>query len=467
MLIKGVIEKTEGKERETLLRRLYLESPNITEESIDMLKAFITISGSAIIVVNLMKDIVIRRPAKKLNCLNFLMEFCSHDLYEVRQTATQIVMQLHAEEDFKNIIEEYATLYLKFLLNSAPPALLFGEDKGRPRLISVWMEDTVKACLNLFLSILTKNQNLLKTLAEVYVDAKTLVYSNDKPVSVKHTILRELDGPISKISMDSDGLMDLLDDPIEGSETLITRIVHILTDKSFPSEKLVRKVKRLYEERVEDVRFLIPVLNGLSKQEITQCLPKLILLSQGVLKEVFNRLLSAGPNGPMNAPDLMIALHNLDASKTVMQATNLLFKEKIYTQEILAIVLQKLLEQTKIPIMYMRTVIQSLATFPKMIGFVINILQKLITKQVWKQKVIWDGFIKACEKTMPQSYAVMLQLPPQQLNLFLEEAPHIREPLLVHVQNFNENQRAHVSARTMKVLYNDYIKDDSAKKEDE
>ena len=58
---------------------------------------------------------------------------------------------------------------------------------------------------------------------------------------------------------------------------------------------------------------------------------------------------------------------------------------------------------------------------------------------------------------MPQSYAVMLQLPPPQLALFLEEAGQLREPLLLHVQNFNESQRAHVSARTMKVLYNDYI----------
>ena len=170
----------------------------------------------------------------------------------------------------------------------------------------------------------------------------------------------------------------------------------------------------------------------------------------------------------MSAPDLLIALHNLDPDqkmmKVVLQATNLCFKDKAtYTQEVLAIVLQKLMEQTNIPILFMRTVIQSLAMYPRMIGFITNILQRLITKQVWKQKVIWEGFIKCCEKTMPQSYAVMLQLPPPQLAQFLDEAPQIREPLLLHVQNFNESQRAHVSARTMKVLYNDYIKDDSKK----
>merc|ERR1712008_535805 len=101
-------------------------------------------------------------------------------------------------------------------------------------------------------------------------------------------------------------------------------------------------------------------------------------------------------------------------------------------------------------------------------GFVINILVRLINKQVWKQKDVWKGFIMSCEKTMPQSYAVMLQLPPPQLAQFLEEAPQIREPLLLHVQNFNESQRAHVSARTMKVLYNDYIvREDAEENENE
>ena len=101
----------------------------------------------------------------------------------------------------------------------------------------------------------------------------------------------------------------------------------------------------------------------------------------------------------------------------------------------------------------MRTIIQVLKNYPKMIEFVINSLQKLILKQVWKHKLIWDGFIKCCKETIPQSYAVMLQLPPNQLNDFLNRAPTLREPLLEHVQAFNEAQRRHVSANTMAVLY--------------
>jgi hypothetical protein len=88
----------------------------------------------------------------------------------------------------------------------------------------------------------------------------------------------------------------------------------------------------------------------------------------------------------MTPAELLIALHNLadpELVRSVVQATNLCFKEKsIYTHEVLVTVLSKLLEQPNIPILFMRTVLQSLSIYPAMIRFVINILVRLINKQV-------------------------------------------------------------------------------------
>lgn len=44
--------------------------------------------------------------------------------------------------------------------------------------------------------------------------------------------------------------------------------------------------------------------------------------------------------------------------------------------------MQRLMEQTPLPTLLMRTVIQSLSMYPRLIGFVLNILQRLIVKQV-------------------------------------------------------------------------------------
>lgn len=450
-LIQGAIDRTEGAERENLLKRLYLEVPIITEDSIQLLKKFIQQRGTAIVVVNLMKDLVMRRPTKKLNFLNFLLEFCSHDVLEVRETAKETVLQLHADGDFNDIIEDYSVMYLRFLLSPSPPLMLFGEDRGRPAVIMEWTDNIVKVCLYLYLNLLPQNLRLFHHLAEVYVDATA---------DIKRTILRILDVFVRSINIHDPLLLDVIENCPKGSETLVTRIVHILTEKEKPPPGLVEKIRDLYEKRVSDVRFLIPVLNGLSKQEVVAALPKLIALTPVVVKEVFNRLVTAGSSGegPMSPSDLLIALHNIDPAKsgmkTVIKATTLCLQDRqFFTQEVLNIVLQQLMEQPTVPLLFMRTVIQAVSIYPRMIRFVMNILQHLIGKQVWKQPRIWDGFIRCCEKTVPQSYPVMLQLPPSQLKAFLDAAPEQREPLLLHVQNFTESERAHVPAIIMEVLY--------------
>lgn len=64
-------------------------------------------------------------------------------------------------------------------------------------------------------------------------------------------------------------------------------------------------------------------------------------------------------------------------------ATALCLNERtIYTHDVLAVVIQQLVDINPIPVLFMRTVLQALTFYPKMVGFVMNILQRLITKQV-------------------------------------------------------------------------------------
>lgn len=97
--------------------------------------------------------------------------------------------------------------------------------------------------------------------------------------------------------MNSPELLLLVENCPKGAETLVTRCLHILTDKGEkkretimslvmitlmyvkhlkkkmnlffppvpPSPELVERVRDLYHKRVPDVRFLIPVINGLEK----------------------------------------------------------------------------------------------------------------------------------------------------------------------------------------------------------
>lgn len=183
------------------------------------------------------------------------------------------------------------------------------------------------------------------------------------------------------------------------------------------------------------------------------------------------------------------------SSVHIFPATGLCFGERnIYTAEVLAFVLQQLMEQPTLPTLFMRTVIQTLTHYPKLLGFIMNVLQRLISRQVgikfvskaccskvyfitiilvvlkienilsfecipqpydhvschsykscyilqvWKQRKVWEGFIKCCQRAGAQSFTVLLQLPPPQLADVFSVAPDLRSRLLAHIATLTENQ---------------------------
>jgi symplekin len=74
--------------------------------------------------------------------------------------------------------------------------------------------------------------------------------------------------------------------------------------------------------------------------------------------------------------------------------------------------------------------------------------------QVWTQKKVWEGFIKCCQRTRPQSFVVLLQLPAVQLGNVFETCPEMKEPLHQHVLELAPNQRAHLPRSVLAVLEN-------------
>lgn len=155
--------------------------------------------------------------------------------------------------------------------------------------------------------------------------------------------------------------------------------------------------------------------------------------------------------------ELLVALHTLDPAKIelkfVVKATSMCLAEtERYTQDVLAIVLQQLVDFTPLPTLLMRTILQSLKLYPRLSSFVVNLLQRMIQKQVWKQKVIWEGFLKCCQGLKPASFPVLLSLPPAQLRDALNACPELRQPLLEHANEVIEKQNVPVSKIIMDVL---------------
>ncbi|THD24101.1 Symplekin [Fasciola hepatica] len=137
----------------------------------------------------------------------------------------------------------------------------------------------------------------------------------------------------------------------------------------------------------------------------------------------------------------------------ILHACRVCFAERrLFTQERLSMAIGQLLEQPVLPTLFMRTVMQALALHPRLAGYVINVLVRLIRKQVWKSKQLWDGFIRCCIKLRPQSYQVLLQLPPERLESVFQREPSMRAQVRRHVENFSSAQRVHISKSIIAVL---------------
>ncbi|KAM7359975.1 symplekin scaffold protein [Cochliomyia hominivorax] len=455
-IINGIISKCELRDKILLLKRVYLESPLLPDEALKPLLQLILSEDYAAYGLDLLKDLAILRPPRKAKFLRHLLNFCVHERIDIREKALEHIITLYNNHKLlTGRIDEFALEWSSYLEKENPPANIYGEEYGRPSEETAWREEIAKICLIMLLTLVPYKP-------ELYLDKLTQIYSNTS-ADLKRTILRSIDSAIKKLGPENVLLLKLIEDAPKGCETLIIRIIYILTERQATAHPdLVTKVKDLYNNKIKDVRVLIPILSGLTKQEILTALPKLIKLNQVVVKEVFNRLLCIGAefanqNMATTPTDILVALHNIDINecdlKCIVKATSLCLTEKeIFTQDVLVGVLQQLVEIVPIPTLLMRTIIQSLTLYPRIANFVLTLLQRLILKQVWRQKVIWEGFLKCLQRLKPSSLPVMLHLPPQQLMQALEQCPDLRQPLIEYAQSIEEEPMSGITPQIMDII---------------
>uniref|UniRef100_G1QPK8 Symplekin scaffold protein n=1 Tax=Nomascus leucogenys TaxID=61853 RepID=G1QPK8_NOMLE len=444
-LLSGLQEKPDQKDG--IFTKVVLEAPLITESALEVVRKYCEDESRTYLGMSTLRDLIFKRPSRQFQYLHVLLDLSSHEKDKVRSQALLFIKRMYEKEQLREYVEKFALNYLQLLVHPNPPSVLFGADKDT-EVAAPWTEETVKQCLYLYLALLPQNHKLIHELAAVYTEAIA---------DIKRTVLRVIEQPIRGMGMNSPELLLLVENCPKGAETLVTRCLHSLTDKVPPSPELVKRVRDLYHKRLPDVRFLIPVLNGLEKvwswRPVCPCY--LGHVGLGGAGQHGNSALS-----PLNPGELLIALHNIDSvkcdMKSIIKATNLCFAERnVYTSEVLAVVMQQLMEQSPLPMLLMRTVIQSLTMYPRLGGFVMNILSRLIMKQVTHPRPPRVGGLhQVCQRTKPQSFQVILQLPPQQLGAVFDKCPELREPLLgpCPAPFVLSTQQAHIPNSIMTIL---------------
>ncbi|KAH9300844.1 hypothetical protein KI387_012427, partial [Taxus chinensis] len=319
-----------------------------------------------------------------------------------------------------------------------------------PRHSSTVSMAKAQRCMSLYFALCSKKHALLQQVFIIYAQA---------PKSVKQAVHRHIPTLVRAIGSSSSELLQIISDPPQGSESILMQVLHILTEGTTPSRDLIETVKQLYETKLKDAGILIPMLSSLSKDEVLPIFPRLVDLPLDKFQNALARILQGSVHtGPALTPaEVLIAIHGIDPEKDriplkkITDACSACFEQRtVFTQQVLAKVLNQLVEQTPLPLLFMRTVIQAIGAFPALVDFVMEILSRLVSKQIWKLPKLWVGFLKCAYQTKPHSFHVLLQLPAPQLENALNRHPTLRAPLASYASQ--PNIRSTVPRTTLVVL---------------
>ncbi|WOL01913.1 hypothetical protein Cni_G10632 [Canna indica] len=409
-------------------------------------------------------NLISLRPSSRDRCLLIALQSAVHPAEEVRMKAIRLVAnKLFPMSSISQKIEDFAREKLHSVIDDLPAmehmetdesTSGFQEDLGKPSIggqqskngqtSSSQLDQNVmssliseaRRCMSLYFAICTKKHSLLR---EIFIIYKSI------SKAAKEAVHRHIPILVRTIGS-SPELLTIVSDPPVGSENLLMQVLHTLTDGTIPSQDLISSVRKLYHSRMKDVEILIPVLAFLPKDEILPVFPHMVNLPLDKFQSALSRLLQgSSKTGPCLTPaEVLIAIHGIDPEKDgiplkkVMDACSACFEQRnIFTQQVLAKVLNQLVEQIPLPLLFMRTVLQAIGAFPSLADFVMEILSRLVSKQIWKYPKLWVGFLKCAIQLKPQSFPILLQLPAAQLENALNKNPVLKPPLIEHANQPN------------------------------
>lgn len=409
-------------------------------------------------------SLILLRPPARDACLKIALKSAVHHLDEVRMKAIRLVAnKLYPIPSLSEKIEDFAKEMLLSVVSDDESALTKVVDGSEAEtqkdenlssdtqslssakimvspeshqlsaseIIPSSTVSEVQRCMSLYFALCTKRHSLFR---QIFCAYKGATKAAKQAVHHQIPLLVRTIGP-------SHDLLDVISNPPAGSEGLVTQVVHSLTDATTPSPELVSTIRRLYNTKLKDIDILIPILPFLPKDEVLLLFPNLVNAPMNKFQAVLSRVVQGfNQSTPVLTPaEALIAIHGIDPDrdgiplKKVTDACNACFEQRhIFTQQVLAKVLNQLVEQIPLPMLFMRTVLQAIGAFPSLVEFIMEVLSRLVSKQIWKYPKLWVGFMKCVHLTQPQSFGVLLQLPSAQLENALNRTPALRAPLVNH-----------------------------------
>ncbi|KRY42139.1 Symplekin [Trichinella spiralis] len=425
-----------------LFCRLVVYAPQLSVQALQVLKQGCKQHSTYIPCLNMFTSVIKHRPGQKKE---LFAEFASLSTFDddtaIVNGWLEKLNSLYRYPPTKDLVKELALNHLHSLEQEVPPEYLSLDENEEKQ----WDERSVRICFRVYCHLFPQQVDFLQLLPDVYVACG---------VNVKRLINTYLSKPIKQSSIPVNDIVELVKQCPRNAEALIPRILEPWLDKNSLNAELVDAVWTLYSKRRPDVRFLIPVLPALNKEQFISLLPKLIRLPAQIFKMITGKVVcsSSGSKTVITADELWLEMCELEVTNEndFTQLLNLfgalLQNKRMFSSDLLSGIIKQISERQVVPAIFFHTIpllLEAQASLDNLIG---SVLQKFVTKQIWKQgDDAWQAFVQCSSKLKIHGYAALLQLPASQLRNAIETCPEIWQDLLKHIENVGSQQKASIT----------------------
>ncbi|KAJ6591683.1 Symplekin tight junction protein C terminal-domain-containing protein [Mycena vulgaris] len=472
----------DGKDR--TFSRFLLDLPAVPEDVLGLLRELCVDTNSPermqVGFVTL-RGLVTQRPSMRSDALNVLLELTTHSDKKTRGAAINTVkIWVPNAQPMDGMIREFALQMLRKLQSQADVKVSkqtgsedatvsngSGEDENMedgqlppedlvqtpylPERIELPAQQShVLQHVELLFALCVKVPEFLDEIFSAY---------SHMDITVQEAVQKLITALIRSLGSSHGKLLTLMRTCPPGAESLALRVLTIFTEHGRPSTQLVALVKGLINERDLDARFLIPIIGEMDKPDIIRHLPRIVSILNGeaepknLVRSVFGSIVTTPPqtfgsvtsNLPrvrqselLTPAELMVLLHDAEKEiglQSAKEAISICFSmTDVFRSEILGVVMQQIMDEPVLPVLFLRTVIQAVTTYKSLVGFVsTTLLSRLITKKIWTNPRLWEGFIWCAKVIAPASFSALLQLPKDQLRELVDKQPSLKSGLRDYV----------------------------------
>ncbi|EFO87859.1 CRE-SYMK-1 protein [Caenorhabditis remanei] len=404
--------------KETLFYKVLLETPLLTPNAIERLKKVCLEKENEHGMFMLRESIMVRN-RQRPQLLQFLFGLCFLDRPELRSSCLEVVKELSHLPFIRSSLCDQARMQINDCLEDKPPMYM-----RKPDGATEWTNEMYRNALAVYTTLMPADPMLLLPLAAVYAQATNLY---------KRAVLGTLEPVFRQLSQEN--VIALIQDCPHGAETLVARLVVLLTERITPSSELIQKLKILHDERKMDIRALLPIIGGLEKEEVIALIPTFIFRPeyQKSVTTLFRKLYTVRDHQTgelvFDPIEIIKEYHKIepkDDNEAELLVNNLefLFDPALLKPDIASGGIEAVFKWEKVPFLFLHSLYTLYHKFKTFESFVANLFFKVTEKKMYQQSIRWkQAFFKCVRELKSKAYPAVLTL------ISFEEYEELKEEL--------------------------------------